>query len=86
MTLAALARHARAVPVYIALSLGLWLALPGPLAAQGCSMCRETAGFQKDRAIGSLKRGIVALAIPPIGIAGGLIWLTWKRSNRFHTE
>lgn len=48
-------------------------------------MCRETAGFQKDRAIGSLKRGIIALAIPPAGIACGLIWLTWKRSNRFHT-
>lgn len=85
MTLAALARHARAVPVYAALAAGLWLGLPGPVAAQGCSMCRETAGFQKDRAIGSLKRGIVALAIPPIGIAGGLIWLTWKRSHRFHT-
>ena len=85
MTLAALARHARAAPVCVALALGLWLALPATLAAQGCSMCRETAGFQKDRAIGSLKRGIVALGIPPLGIAGGLIWLTWKRSNRFHT-
>lgn len=85
MTFSALARHARAAPVCVALALGLWLALPGTVTAQGCSMCRETAGFQKDRAIGSLKRGIVALAIPPIGIAGGLIWLTWKRSNRFHS-
>lgn len=85
MTLSALVRHVRAVPVYLALSLGLWLTFPGTLAAQGCSMCRETAGFQKDRAIGSLKRGIIALAIPPAGIACGLIWLTWKRSNRFHT-
>lgn len=84
MTLSALVRHVRAVPVYLALSLGLWLTFPGTLAAQGCSMCRETAGFQKDRAIGSLKRGIIALAIPPAGIAGGLIWITWKRSNRFH--
>lgn len=85
MTLSALVRHVRAVPVYLALSLGLWLTFPGTLAAQGCSMCRETAGFQKDRAIGSLKRGIIALAIPPAGIVGGLIWITWKRSNRFHT-
>ncbi len=85
MTLAGVARRLRAAPAYIALSLGLWLGLPGTLEAQGCSMCRETAGFQKDRAIGSLKRGIVALAIPPVGIACGLIWLTWKRSNRFHT-
>ena len=85
MTLSTLARYVRTVPVYVALALGLWLALPGTATAQGCSMCRETAGFQKDRAIGSLKRGIVALAIPPVGIAGGLIWLTWKRSNRFHS-
>ena len=45
-------------------------------------MCRETASFETDQAIGALKRGIVTLAIPPMGIALGLAWLTWKRANR----
>ena len=58
-------------------------AFPVPAAAQGCPMCRETAGFQKDRAISALKRGILTLAIPPAGIAAGLAWLVWKRSDRF---
>ncbi len=49
-------------------------------------MCRETAAFQKGRAIDSLKRGIVALAIPPAGVALGLGWITWKRRNRFAEE
>lgn len=67
----------------ILVALAMLLALPLGASAQGCSMCRETAGFQKDRAVGALKRGIVALAIPPAGIAVGLVWLTWKRANRF---
>ena len=49
-------------------------------------MCRETAGFQKGRAIDSLKRGIVALAIPPFGVAVGLGWITWRRRNRFAAD
>ena len=65
------------------LAIALLAALPAFAPGQGCSMCRETAAFQKGRAIDSLKRGIVALAIPPAGIAFGLAWLTWKRSNRF---
>ena len=86
LTLSARTRRFRAAPVYAALALGIWLSLPIPAPAQGCSMCRETAGFQKERAISSLKQGIVALAIPPVGIALGLVWLTWKRSNRFGTD
>ena len=45
-------------------------------------MCRETASFETDRAIDALKRGILTLAIPPMGIALGVAWLTWKRANR----
>ena len=63
--------------------LALLAATPFEAPAQGCSMCRETAAFQKDRAVGALQRGIAVLAIPPAGIALGLVWFTWKRSNRF---
>ncbi len=68
------------------LLLAVLLALPAVAPAQGCPMCRETAAFQKGRAIDSLKRGIVALAIPPAGVALGLAWLTWKRWNQFAAE
>lgn len=62
----------------------LVLAIQAP--AQGCSMCRETAGFQRDRAITALQRGILTLAIPPVAIGLGLAWLTWKRTRRFSTD
>ncbi len=77
--------HARH-PFRALLALGLLLGLPALSSGQGCPMCRETAAFQKGRAVDSLKRGIVALAIPPVGVALGLAWVTWKRSNRFSTD
>jgi len=51
-----------------------------PMAqAQGCSMCRETASFQKARAIDALQSGIVLLGLPPLAIIGGLGWMTYRR-------
>ncbi len=70
------------VPACALLALYIFLSLPVTAPSQGCPMCRETASFETDQAIGALKRGIVTLAIPPMGIALGLAWLTWKRANR----
>lgn len=87
MTAAARKRGSRlAGPACILFAVAVLAAFPVPVAAQGCSMCRETAGFQKDRAISALKRGILTLAIPPAGIAIGLSWIVWKRSNRFASD
>ena len=74
-------RHRGPVAARALLALCALCALPAGSPAQGCPMCRETAAFQKDRAIGALQRGIVALAVPPAAIAGGLVWLTWSRSR-----
>lgn len=49
-------------------------------------MCRETAAMQKDRALAALQRGIGVLAVPPLAIATGVVWLVWKRRNRFASE
>ncbi len=49
-------------------------------------MCRETAAMQKDRALTALQRGIGVLAVPPLAIATGVVWLVWKRRNRFANE
>lgn len=75
-------RRFRSASACAVVVLGVFLALPVTAPSQGCPMCRETAGFETDRAIDALKRGILTLAIPPIGIALGVAWLTWKRANR----
>ena len=71
-----------ALPACVILA-ALMAALPSPAPAQGCSMCRETAAMQKDRAFTALQRGIGVLAVPPLAIATGVAWLVWKRRNRF---
>ena len=44
-------------------------------------MCRETASYQKERAVNALQDGIVLLAVPPLAIIGGIGWVTWRRWN-----
>lgn len=44
-------------------------------------MCRETAAYQKTRAISALQDGIVLLAIPPFAIIAGIGWITYRRWN-----
>ncbi len=60
----------------------LGIMLSGPLWAQ-CSMCKETASFQKAEAIEALNRGIILLAIPPAAIIGGLFWITYRHRNGY---
>lgn len=49
-------------------------------------MCRETASFQKARAIDALQSGIVLLGLPPLAIIGGLGWLTYRRWDSSDTD
>ena len=81
----AAARHVSLLACAI-LAGGLLLAVPSLAPAQGCTMCRETAAMQKDRALTALQRGIGVLAVPPLAIATGVVWLVWKRRNRFANE
>jgi heme/copper-type cytochrome/quinol oxidase subunit 2 len=59
------------------LAAAIGLIVCGPLAAQ-CAMCRESAGYQRQEAIDSLKRGILVLAIPPAAIVVGIACLTYR--------
>ena len=87
MTLKLRRRHGCAIPLArVLFALAMLAGVPAGSSAQGCPMCRETAAFQKDRALGALQRGIAVLAIPPAGIAVGLAWFTWKRSKRFASD
>lgn len=61
------------------------LLLAAPLAWAQCQMCREAAASQKREAILALQNGILILGAPPLAIAGGIIWLTYRNRNRFQT-
>jgi hypothetical protein len=65
----------------LAATLGLILA--GPLAAQ-CAMCRESAAYQRQEAIDSLRRGILVLAFPPLAIIVGIACLTYRYRGTPH--
>lgn len=60
------------------------LLLAAPAWAQ-CQMCREAAASQKQEAIIALRNGILILGAPPLAIAGGIVWLTYRNRNRFQT-
>jgi len=60
----------------------LALALSSPVFAQ-CSMCKESAKYQREEAITALKKGIVLLAVPPVGIVAGIGWAAYRNRNTF---
>ena len=64
---------------------GLTLALAGPLGAQ-CVMCRESAKYQRAEALLAINRGIIVLAIPPVAIALGIGWVTYRHRNSSRHE
>lgn len=58
----------------------LMLAAAAPAAAQ-CAMCRETASFQRAKAIEALNAGILVLGVPPIALLSGIGFVAFKRRN-----
>ena len=79
------AQSAARSPLLAARSLLLAAALmpaAGPLWSQ-CSMCKQTASYQKESAIEALNQGIILLAIPPAVILGGLVWLTYRHRDGY---
>ena len=63
------------------LTLGaLAVALAGPVVGQ-CVMCRESAKYQRGEALEALNLGIIVLALPPVAIALGIGWVTYRHRN-----
>lgn len=60
------------------------LSFAAPAWAQ-CQMCREAAASQNQEAIFALQNGILILGAPPLAIACGIIWLTYRNRNHFRT-
>jgi hypothetical protein len=57
------------------------LALPPLTAAQGCSMCYQSAAAAGSHTIRALRNGIVILIVPPIFICTGITYLAYRRRN-----
>ena len=46
-----------------------------------CVMCKESARYQRAGVINAINKGILVLAIPPIAIAAGIVWVTYRYRN-----
>jgi hypothetical protein len=62
------------------LALALVLAL-APAASAQCAMCANAAAAQQAEARRALNLGIAALAMPVMLLAGGFVFLSYKRRN-----
>lgn len=63
-----------------------FIANPGLLCAQGCSMCYTTAAAAKQAAIQALRSGILILLIPPVLITMGIFAVALHRRDRFNDD
>ena len=67
-------------------ALGVALFLPALTFAQNCALCYTQAAGSGSRMIAALRSGILALAIPPMLICGGIRWMAYKKRNQFNEE
>src|ERR1700751_1917967 len=67
-------------------ALGFSLVLPAVSFAQNCALCYTQAAGSGSRMIAALRSGILALAIPPMLICGGITWMAYKKRNQFNDD
>jgi hypothetical protein len=60
------------------------LASPAALYAQGCAMCYQSAAASGPRSIHALKAGILILMFPPVLITTAIVYLAYKKRNKFN--
>jgi hypothetical protein len=71
--------------IFLGAIAAIGLVMPPFVAAQGCSLCYQSAAAAGGRAIHALRNGIVILIIPPIFICTGISYLVYRRRN-LHNE
>jgi hypothetical protein len=67
--------------VALATASGVALLAPPEIAAQGCSLCYQSAAACAPHAIQALRQGILILMFPPAFICFGITWLAWRRRD-----
>lgn len=58
------------------------MCLPAVGAAQGCSLCRDTAAGSAPKAREGLRRGILVLGLPAGAVFAGILAVAWKIKPR----
>ena len=76
-----LSRHGTLLALLLAVS--IWLALPVPMAAQGCAMCYTSAAAAKKAGLQALREGILILGIPPLVMFIGIFLYVFRRREHF---
>jgi hypothetical protein len=59
-------------------------ASPSALYAQGCAMCYQSAAASGPRSIQALKTGILILMFPPVLITAAIVYLAYRKRNKFN--
>lgn len=54
------------------------------VAAQGCSMCYQSASASGQRTIHALRNGIFILIVPPMLICTAISFLVYRRRNLYN--
>jgi hypothetical protein len=60
------------------------VASPSALYAQGCAMCYQSAAASGPRSIQALKTGILILMFPPVLITAAIVYLAYRKRNKFN--
>jgi hypothetical protein len=65
---------------------GVALLVPLPAFSQGCSLCYTQAASAGARMIQALQSGILILVVPPTLMSVCMIFIVYRKRNRFRTE
>jgi len=65
------------------MALAAILVMPSLAAAQGCALCVTQAAQGGHRFIDALRSGILVLVFPPMAISIALIYISWRKRNKF---
>jgi hypothetical protein len=60
------------------------LTSPAALYAQGCAMCYQSVAASGPRSIHALRSGILILMFPPVLITTAIVYLAYRKRNKFN--
>ena len=66
--------------------LGCLLTLASIAASAQCAMCAQGTSQTSQQTQRAIKRGVLLLAIPPVGFMAGFIGLAWRAGRRKNEE
>jgi cbb3-type cytochrome oxidase subunit 3 len=74
------------LPIAIALVGLAMLVAPSPAFSQSCALCYTQAASAGTRMIQALRSGILILIVPPTLMSIGMIFIVYRKRNRFRHD